>query len=77
MRWDFFSDRVEGLARRLYNSRTTRRHRAAACPDLEYRESERVESRCGWLDECAGRSNPVKSTSLIVWLDDERDGRGW
>jgi hypothetical protein len=46
-------------------------------PDLASPERERIASWCDWLEERVRRSDPVQTTSLIVGLDDERDGRGW
>ncbi|MBB4661785.1 hypothetical protein [Conexibacter arvalis] len=46
-------------------------------PDLESAERTRIEAWCDWLEDRALRSDPTQQTSLVVGLQDERDGRGW
>ncbi len=45
-------------------------------PGLEGVEALRIEHWCEWLEDRARRSDPTRSTALILGLDDKRDGRG-
>jgi hypothetical protein len=38
-------------------------------------ERDRIEEWCKWVDHCSRRSDPTHNTSLIVGIDDARDGQ--
>lgn len=46
-------------------------------PALDARERDRIEPWCDWIEDRIRRTDPAESTTLIIGLDDERDGRGW
>jgi hypothetical protein len=43
----------------------------ARLPELASLERDRLEGWCDWVEDYAGRSDPVHSTSLVIGFDDE------